>query len=224
MSKRLPRSPASCEREEVQARLARALSIETEIRSASEAPHQLLVHQVELEMQIEELRRALTDLEESCDRNLQLYEFAPVGCLRLAWNALIDAINRKGTDLLGADRETLLRRGFVRCVAFGNRDRWQRFFVDVAKQCRRLSCEPIPQRADGRRALPDPVRAGDHAPRGPQPKGEQANRALPWHQSSYGRATPGARHEGNRRGHLARHGSRRRTMRPACLTNDCVPA
>lgn len=63
--------------------LAFTKQIDTPTRSSDDLLHELQVHQVELAMQNEELLRAYTALEESHNRYVNLYEFAPVGYLTL---------------------------------------------------------------------------------------------------------------------------------------------
>jgi hypothetical protein len=57
-------------------------------QTTEELIHELRVHQIELEMQAEELRRAYLALEESRDKYLDLYDFAPLGYLTLNEEAL----------------------------------------------------------------------------------------------------------------------------------------
>src|SRR5687768_11329566 len=103
--------------------------------------HELQVHKLELEMQNEELRRAQLALEESRDRYMELYEFAPVGYLTLSGEALISEVNLTGAMLLGEDRKKMLQRRFSRYVAPEDRDRYHRLFVGVMQHDDRQSFE-----------------------------------------------------------------------------------
>lgn len=95
--------------------------------------HELQVHQIELEMRNEELRRAQSALEESRDRYLELYEFAPVGYLTLSESGVITEANLTVAALLGVERGTLLRRRLDAYVV-GDRDyTWRRRFAGLIR-------------------------------------------------------------------------------------------
>ena len=96
--------------------------------SNEELLQDLQVHQIELEMQNEELRAAHSALEESRTRYLSLYEFAPVGYLTLSREALIIEINLTGANLLGMERHQLINHRFSTLVASKDGDRWHLFF------------------------------------------------------------------------------------------------
>jgi len=72
--------------------------------------HELQVHQVELDLQDEELRRSRVDLEATLTRQLQLYDFAPVGCFTIDESTVLRELNLTAASMLGADRESLLGR------------------------------------------------------------------------------------------------------------------
>ncbi len=72
--------------------------------------HELLVHQIELEMQNEQLRQAQLELEFARDQYADLYEFAPVGYFTLNEQGLILSANLTAAALLGVDRASLIRR------------------------------------------------------------------------------------------------------------------
>ena len=63
--------------------------------------HELQVHQVELEMQNEELRRSRAEVEAGLERYTELYDFAPVGYLTLGLDGAIHQVNLTGASLLG---------------------------------------------------------------------------------------------------------------------------
>ena len=96
--------------------------------------HELLVHKIELEMQVEELRRAHDAMEEARDRYRDLYDFAPVGYVTLNREGLITEINLTGADLLGVDRIKLIQGRFDRFVTLADRDFWYRLFMNLMQQ------------------------------------------------------------------------------------------
>ena len=121
-------------RHEAEARLAHSPGEGPFSHSAEELLHELRVHQIELEMQNEELRRAQLALEESRDRYVDLYEFAPVGYLTLNLAGRVAEINLAGASLIGVERAKLLHRRFDHCVVLEDRDRWQLQFHRVMGQ------------------------------------------------------------------------------------------
>jgi PAS domain-containing protein len=72
--------------------------------------HELQVHQVELDLQQEELRNSRCELEAELIRQTALVERAPVGYMTLDAASALCEINLAGARLLGAAREDLLGR------------------------------------------------------------------------------------------------------------------
>ena len=79
--------------------------------------HELEVHQIELEMQNEELRKTQEKLVESRDKYTYLYDFAPVGYFTLDEKALIRQVNLTGADLLGIQRIKLIDTKFSHYIS-----------------------------------------------------------------------------------------------------------
>ncbi|MBI4778709.1 response regulator [Candidatus Desantisbacteria bacterium] len=84
--------------------------------------YELQVHQIELEMQNEELRLTREKLEESCDRYLDLYDFAPLGYVTLDQDGLIIEANLTGANLLGVERVYLIKKKFTQFIAYNSQD------------------------------------------------------------------------------------------------------
>jgi PAS domain S-box-containing protein len=118
-------------------------------RPAEEVLHDLQVHQIELEMQNEELQRAQLALEESRDRYQDLYEFAPVGYFTLTNKALISEVNLTGAKLLGEERKKMLKQRFARFVTHADSDRYHRLIGSVLQHGERQTFDLALQRGDG---------------------------------------------------------------------------
>lgn len=92
--------------------------------------HELRVHQVELEMQNEELRRAQEEVERSRTKYSELYDFAPVGYFTFDKNGLIIDVNLTGAGLLGTERGRLIKMPFS---GFVHRDDQDIFYLHRRK-------------------------------------------------------------------------------------------
>lgn len=75
--------------------------------------YELRVHQIELEMQNEELLRSQQELSESRRRYAALFENAPIGYFVFDQDGVIIEINHCGTDFLETDRRFAVGKPFV---------------------------------------------------------------------------------------------------------------
>ncbi len=128
-----------------------------DLRSAAAPPqpapdqlHELQVHQLELRMQNEELRRVQLALVAARDRYLDLYDFAPVGYLTLDSQGVVVEANLKGAALLGADRGSLKGTHFAACVRSTDSDRWHLYCLALARHGNAESIELELRRPGGR--------------------------------------------------------------------------
>ena len=72
--------------------------------------HELRVHQIQLEMQNEELRRAQAELDAARARYFDLYDLAPVGYCTVSEQGLILEANLTAAGLLGVPRGALVQQ------------------------------------------------------------------------------------------------------------------
>jgi PAS domain S-box-containing protein len=114
--------------------LAGVSSAEIAVQPTEVLVHELLVHKVELEMQVEELRRAHVSMEEARDRYVDLYDFAPVGYITVSQDGLISEINLTGAAMLGVERKQLLNSRFSKFISPPDTDRFHRLFMGLMKQ------------------------------------------------------------------------------------------
>lgn len=102
--------------------------------------HELQVHQVELELQNEELRQARVAIEAALERYTDLYDFAPVGYFTLGRDGVIRQANLTGASLVGVERSKLVKRQFGLLVAEDNRSGFDAFLEKVFQDTARESC------------------------------------------------------------------------------------
>lgn len=84
--------------------------------SKDELIEELRIHQIELELQNDELKDSQIKLEDSQNKYFELYNLAPVGYFTLDENGLILDVNIAGAALLGTERKNLINKAFVRCI------------------------------------------------------------------------------------------------------------
>jgi len=94
--------------------------------------HELQVHQIELEMQNEELRRAQAELDMQRKRYFDLYNLAPVGYCTISENGLIQEANLTATMMLGMPhRSALVRQPMSRFIFEADQDIYYQMRKDL---------------------------------------------------------------------------------------------
>jgi signal transduction histidine kinase/ActR/RegA family two-component response regulator len=103
--------------------------------------HELEVHQIELEMQNEELLDSRTAMEALLEKYTDLYDFAPVGYLTLDRGGVIREANLAGASLLGIARSALINGRFGHFVSAAGRPAFGAFLQQVFEGKVRRSCD-----------------------------------------------------------------------------------
>ena len=111
--------------------------------------HELGVHQVELEMQNEQMRHTQFELENTRDRFTLLYDLSPVGYLTLDVEGVIREANLTAVRMLGLDRAALLKKKLAHFVAVESQDDFYLNRRLVFTTTDRQACELQMCRADG---------------------------------------------------------------------------
>ena len=82
------------------------------IEKAKTLMHELEVHQIELEMQNQELRETQHHLEDARDRYTDLFDFAPIGYLVLDEKGVIENINLTACTMMETERSLIKGKPF----------------------------------------------------------------------------------------------------------------
>ncbi|RPD47856.1 PAS domain S-box protein [Hymenobacter sediminis] len=94
----------------------------------------LQVHQIELEMQYEELLMAQREAERLRQQYEGLYDFAPVGYCTVAGSSVIEQLNLRASKLLGSLRAGLVGRRLAMFVAPKNRQEFNDYLDNLLQQ------------------------------------------------------------------------------------------
>ena len=112
-------------------KLGQAAGGQLDAQGMQKTLHELQVHQIELEMQNEELRTTQLALDFERSRYQDLYELAPVGYLTLSPSGEMMHLNLKAASLLGLARSQLANKPLRRFVAKQDRDAYYLFTQQV---------------------------------------------------------------------------------------------
>lgn len=114
------------------------ITIETD---AKKLLHELQVHQIELEMQNEELQEAYFTAERALKKYTMLYDFAPMGYFTLDWEGSICELNFTGAEILREKRFTLVNKNFKLFISEASLPVFNKFFNTIYANSTKESCE-----------------------------------------------------------------------------------
>jgi len=111
--------------------------------------HELRVHQIELAMQNEELRRAQVELEAAQERYFDLYNLAPVGYCTVSEKGLILEANLTAATMLGVARGELVRQPITRFILKEDQDAYYLYRKQLFETGAPQACDLRMRRRDG---------------------------------------------------------------------------
>jgi len=116
-------------RQKAERRIAQANTVAEDLTGMSaeaiaKLVHELRVHQIELKLQNDELRRIQVELENARDRYLYLYDFAPTAYFTVDEKGVVTEANLTAATLLHRTREDLIDKPFSRYICREDQDLW----------------------------------------------------------------------------------------------------
>ena len=120
---------------------SKATSIPKQETDVKRLLHELQVHQIELEMQNEELRRANEIAETALRKFTLLYDFAPLGYFTLNHTGSIQDLNFTGAEMLRDKRFSLVNSNFKLFVSEESLPVFNEFFWQIFKTNAKQSCK-----------------------------------------------------------------------------------
>ena len=106
----------------------------TNAADAQRALQELQIHQIELELQNEELKLTKSEVDAGLEKYTDLYDFAPVGYFTLSSDGSIQQVNLTGTSMVGVQRSRLLGQRFGALLEPRDRRAFNAFLTQVFVQ------------------------------------------------------------------------------------------
>jgi len=103
--------------------------------------HELQIHQIELEMQNEELHQANETAETALKKYTILYDFAPMGYFTLESDGSICDLNFTGAEMLGDKRFSLVNSNFKLFISADSQAVFNDFFSKIYTSNTKESCK-----------------------------------------------------------------------------------
>ncbi len=110
-------------------------------QEVQELVHEFQVHEIELEMQNDQLRQSQHEIEESHARYSDLYDFAPVGYFTFDSNGIILEMNLSGASMLMRERVALINKPLSSYIHKDDQDIFFLHRRKVLKSGERQTCE-----------------------------------------------------------------------------------
>ena len=118
--------------------------------AAPAAVHELRVHQIELEMQNEELRRVQLELDAQRAKYFELFDLAPVGYLSMSDEGIVGEANFTAASLLDVERRQLIGKPFIVFIFTPDRDMFYRHLESLRQTGAPQTCALRLRRAGDR--------------------------------------------------------------------------
>lgn len=102
--------------------------------------HELQVHQVELDLQTQELLESRAELESALRRQIEIYDHQPVGCFTIDPQRVLHELNQTGADMLGIARDDAMGLPLDAFLCTESAGRVRRVLSDLDAGTRRFAC------------------------------------------------------------------------------------
>ncbi|MBU1101786.1 MAG: PAS domain S-box protein [Bacteroidetes bacterium] len=114
---------------------------------------ELQIHQIELEMQNDELKKARDEAENLSLKYAELYDLAPTGYFTFDRSGIIEQLNITGSTMLGLPRSRVIRTNFAKYVSQKTKNTFNEFVNQVFKSKNKETCEVFLTHNNGSRIL-----------------------------------------------------------------------